>query len=102
MREHLDHGDGVRDENRPLGDALKICHFQKRSPLRPKFGEQFDFVVAEMMRGLRGNPAKLEECARNGRAFAARFEEGRVLGEFEKLLKELTEPKRIGSAAANT
>ena len=59
-------------------------------------------AVAEMMRGLRGNPAKLEECARNGRAFAARFEEGRVLGEFEKLLKELAEPKRIGSAAANT
>ena len=42
-----------------------------------------------MMRGLPGSAERLKECARNGRDFAARFEEGKVLGEFEKLLREL-------------
>jgi colanic acid biosynthesis glycosyl transferase WcaI len=45
--------------------------------------------VAEAMRGLRASKAKREECSRNGAAFAAKFEEGRVLGEFEQLLKEV-------------
>jgi colanic acid biosynthesis glycosyl transferase WcaI len=58
--------------------------------------------VAHAMRGLPGSRERLGECARNGRAIAARFEEGRVLGEFEGVLKELAEPKRGERAVAET
>jgi glycosyltransferase involved in cell wall biosynthesis len=57
-------------------------------------------AVAEAMRALRGNKARLEECARNGERFAARFEEGRVLGDFEEVLKELAEGEARESEAA--
>jgi colanic acid biosynthesis glycosyl transferase WcaI len=49
--------------------------------------------VAEVMRRLRGSAARLAECSRNGRVFAARFEEGRVLGEFESVLMDLVKSK---------
>lgn len=45
--------------------------------------------VAEAMRGLPASGAKLAEWGENGRRFAARFEEGRVLGEFEKVLERV-------------
>ena len=45
-------------------------------------------AVAGVMRALKGNAKRLAECAKNGREFAGRFEEGRVLGEFERMLRE--------------
>jgi colanic acid biosynthesis glycosyl transferase WcaI len=51
-------------------------------------------AVAEVMRGLLGSAASLEGCARKCREFAARFEEARVVREFEETLRELAEPER--------
>jgi colanic acid biosynthesis glycosyl transferase WcaI len=50
--------------------------------------------VAEAMRGLRGSRAILNEWGRNGRGYAARFEEERVLRDFDGVLEELAEPMR--------
>jgi colanic acid biosynthesis glycosyl transferase WcaI len=58
--------------------------------------------VARVMRGLRSNKTRLAECARNGEAFAARFEEARVLGDFEEVLKDVAEPERSPTVAAVT
>ena len=49
--------------------------------------------VARVIRTLRASKAKLEECARNGRKFAAKFEEGPVLGSFEAVLEEVGQEK---------
>jgi colanic acid biosynthesis glycosyl transferase WcaI len=43
--------------------------------------------VAEAIRGLRANKAGLQACGGNGGRFAERFEAGRVLGEFEGVLR---------------
>ena len=56
-------------------------------------------AVSEVIRGLRGSRARLEECGRNGESFAARFEEERVLGEFEKVLEELATGERSRATA---
>jgi colanic acid biosynthesis glycosyl transferase WcaI len=58
--------------------------------------------VAEVMRGLKENRARLQQCGRNGGTRVARFEGERVLREFEEVLKKLGEPKRMGRAAALT
>jgi colanic acid biosynthesis glycosyl transferase WcaI len=49
-------------------------------------------AVAKVMRSLPSNVAKLRQCAQNGRHFAARFEEEKVLSTFETLLESLTSP----------
>ena len=50
-------------------------------------------IVAEAIRGLGANRPRLEQCARNGARFAARFKEEYVLREFECILRELAEPE---------
>lgn len=55
--------------------------------------------VAEAMRSLKESRASLEQWGRNGRGRAVRFKQERVLREFDKVLKELAEQKRMGRAA---
>jgi colanic acid biosynthesis glycosyl transferase WcaI len=48
-------------------------------------------AVAEAMRTLKGSGPQLEEWGRNGRGFAAKFEEEPVLRRFERVLREVAE-----------
>jgi hypothetical protein len=43
------------------------------------------------MRTLKGSGPQLEEWGRNGRGFAAKFEEEPVLRRFERVLREVAE-----------
>jgi colanic acid biosynthesis glycosyl transferase WcaI len=59
-------------------------------------------TVAAAMRALSLDKSRLAEYGRNGERFAAKFDEPRVLGDFEAILKELAEPEGSERVAAAT